>query len=436
MPTRLAVRTVDTTGDGFANLPEEPTHRPRDLTVRIDRCGSGFRVLLFGRAVETTPYGTHEAVLEKSQAQVEQLADDMRRVWFERFIGYESAPDRFPYSDGVNLTDVEVDEGELARAIGALHAVGYKCLMGLLEGAAPSMVRLRGQLVDVLRKDGLLIRFESRDVYFPWPMLCLPPRPEEPPVDGGRPPFDRFLGYRHQIEQTSCLEPPPGPPPGPSPVTPVPEASDRVRASLHTDGLDDLLSAPTAAAEVARLLSDVTRLTVRSSSEDLFADMVSPEFADELMYFWCHGQFGSPGPDGTPPAMTIKLTDEHLIDAQDIGSRMTLAREGGPFASAPFVFLNACHLGQLSSGQVHHIGMALLRHGATGVLGPQAPVPVAFAAEYALRFLKTYLDGARAGDVMQELTRAFADTYSNPLGLLYSLHSGLDSKLTRPERAL
>lgn len=428
MSTRLAVTTVQDASDGFTELPREPEYRPRDLTVRFDPCASGFRILLFGSAVDPTVHGTHEAVLKKSQAEVDQLADGMRRVWFEQFIGYESSPDRYPYSEGINLTDL--DEAELARAVRALHTVGYKSLMGLFEGAAPSMVRLRAQLEQALRRDGLLIRFESRDLHFPWPMLCLPPRPNDAPGDGDLP-FDRFLGYRHQIEHTSCLEPPLRPQPAaPEPTT------GRVRASLHTDPQDHLLTAPPAAADVARLLSGATRLTVRQHSDDLFTAMVSPEFADELMYFWCHGQFGAQGPDGSPPIMTIKLTDEHHIDAEDIRSRMTLGREGGPFASAPFVFLNACHLGQLSSEQVHHIGMALLRHGATGVLGPQAPVPVEFAAEFALRFLKTYLDGARAGDVMQDLTRAFADTYLNPLGLLYSLHSGLDSRLPRPGHAL
>ncbi|GAB2947161.1 hypothetical protein GCM10023080_002200 [Streptomyces pseudoechinosporeus] len=72
----------------------------------------------------------------------------------------------------------------------------------------------------------------------------------------------------------------------------------------------------------------------------------------------------------------------------------------------------------------------LIEHGAQGVLGPHIAMPQAFAAEYALEFVRRYLRGeSTAGKVTHELARHFAARYRNPLGFAYGLHGGMDSRL-------
>jgi hypothetical protein len=75
-------------------------------------------------------------------------------------------------------------------------------------------------------------------------------------------------------------------------------------------------------------------------------------------------------------------------------------------------------------------GPPLLRKGANCILGPQIDVPAVFATEYAMRLFSDFLrPETRLGDVVQQLTRKFIDDYQNPLGLIFSLYRGLDSRL-------
>jgi len=71
-----------------------------------------------------------------------------------------------------------------------------------------------------------------------------------------------------------------------------------------------------------------------------------------------------------------------------------------------------------------------LKFGANSVIGPEIDLPAPFAANYVKELFSAFLKGGvRLGDAMRDLTRACA-TRQNPLGLIFALYRGLDTKIT------
>lgn len=76
--------------------------------------------------------------------------------------------------------------------------------------------------------------------------------------------------------------------------------------------------------------------------------------------------------------------------------------------------------------------MTLLEYGANCLIGPQIDLPVGFAKEYTCRFFDALLrPGTRIGDITRDLAREFIDKNHTPLGLIFTLHRGLDVHLGR-----
>jgi hypothetical protein len=340
-----------------------------------------------------------------------------------------------PYASLVNLRDEPPEE--LLRILGELADAGEDLLFGtLLGGEGKQVGYFRDFLARALGATGLRVRFNS-ELFLPWPMLCLPEagearEPREGPGDretsDGQETatqavfdalFSRFLGYRHQIDQTGGTHPlrrrrttPP----------------HRPTVSLNHDITLDRLGR-TRAAEVSELLRRGTSFTERTLRDELLDALGRSDFDEQFMYFFCHGHYLDRGPQ--PACLALELSDRRPIDAQTVGRRRSPFGELSPFR--PFVLLNACNAnGPSGTHDRADLGRALIRAGARGVLGPQIEMPQAFGAEYALAFVRDYLTGAHtAGETVHRLARHFADVHRNPLGLAYSLHCGMDSRLQR-----
>lgn len=404
--TRLTATVVNDPSRGFTRLPREPL---RHLLVLVDRHDDGFRIGLFGGSVPR-----HSAVVRQSRENLESVADKLRQAWEERLVRFrERDEDGYPVGGFLFAENVDLDghaPGRLRAALGRLQRLGWQLLLCLTDGTG----KLGDALLGALGGEGLRISFESRVLQLPWAMMCLRPEPAKPA-------FDLFLGYRHQIEQTGCLDVPHDPPPPlrPGGTGAPPKASLNADASL----------APEAALAVGELLGAATALTTRRSGDQLLAALSEDGYDEELMYFWCHGFFEA-SPNGTSrPRLAIRLhRDEDPIDSAEIRAALH-ASPAGRLTRSPFVLLNACNTGRPSDGDVHHLGQALVEKGAGGVLAPQIEVPVPFAARYAARFLELYLAGESAGVVVHRLAREFADDHRNPLGLVYALHYGMDCRL-------
>ncbi|MFJ2927617.1 CHAT domain-containing protein [Streptomyces massasporeus] len=437
MPRELQVRVIQDPSRGFTTLPDAVTQGP-DITVSLDALGEDrLRARLYGPAVPSL-YGTeHRVDLTVRPAEVRAAAARVCRMWKEVLVDHRPlTPDgrplpdepETPYASLVDLRSRPVDE--LATLLEELALVGSELLYGtLLGGSDPRIDRFRGYLTEALaRGEGLRIRFDS-DLHLPWPMVCLVPE-DLPPGTGLSSTtsplsalFGRFLGHRHQIEQTGGAYPW---------LSGLREAPDVPAVSLNHDTRVDR-AGRTRAADVAALLAKGTRFVERSTWRELVSALARSDLCEQVMYFWCHGRFASDGPQ--PPSLVLSLTDQKSIDAYTIRDRRRRFGADHPFQ--PFVLLNACYAGlPEGSADARFLSRAFVDAGARGVLGPQIEIPQVFAAEYALEFLTRYLDGTQtAGSIALDVARYFADHLHNPLGLAYALHHGMDTRLERSSGA-
>lgn len=283
---------------------------------------------------------------------------------------------------------------------------GARTLRRILAGTDNNLVWFREFLLGELRQEGLRISFDSPDLSLPWPMLAVQ-------TEGSATPS--FLGYRHEIDQTGAsYAPVRSPAVRPLPVT-----------SLNTDTTLDGIGR---SEDVAELLRERSQLTVRAHSDELLKSLSDAELDEDLMYFWCHGAFNEYGAHRT---VGVRLSDEKVIDADRVDEQREELSTSQESVFRPFVLLNACHAGvPAATAELEYLGMALIKHGATGVLGPQIEIPQIFASEYAHAFLDRYLTGSQnAGEICRTLVRHFLDELHNPLALAYLLYCGIDSIL-------
>ncbi|MER7847065.1 CHAT domain-containing protein [Kitasatospora sp. NPDC096077] len=415
VPRELQVLVRQNPSADYTRLPHQPDHgdvspakgpAPLDLIVTLRRHGDELHASAF-RPAERTPRGrVNRAQLAISAPKLLHLAARLRSVWRDRLVGYDPDPyDPYPFATAVDFSPLAA---VAERKVAELAEEGRYFLETMFAGGDRSLALFREYLTDTLTDHGSLrISFDS-DLHLPWPMLA---------VEGDQPdPWADFLGHRHQIEQTGAAYPPIQPPTAPraKPVT-----------SLNTD---DQLTAIGRAPEVRKLLEDRSQLTVRTDSDLLLESLSAAVLDEDVMYFWCHGQFVAN--DSPYEQLAVRLSDDRHIDAELVRRhrRRHLDRPDAVFR--PFVLLNACHTGQSAAAELDHLGRALVDLGADGVLGPQIQIPQEFAAEYAFAFLDHYLTGEfTAGEITQQLVRWFAREYRNPLALAYSLHCGIDSIL-------
>ncbi|MER5384236.1 CHAT domain-containing protein [Streptomyces sp. NPDC002688] len=304
-------------------------------------------------------------------------------------------------------------EHELTRVVADLARGGESLLFDtLLGGDDENTKTFRSYLRSALSQQDLRVRFDS-DLSLPWSMLSIAAESmaSATPLDAL---FAHFLGYRHQIEYTGDAYAWIGSPRA---------ASQPPAVSLNHDRS---VGHSTRASEVAKALSRGTVYTERTNYEQLVHAFANPDLDEQLMYFWCHGEFIVNAPE--PHVLVIRLSDGIPFDGHTVRELRAHHRRS-PFR--PFVLLNACHAGiSGASADRAFLGRMLIKHGAQGVLGPQIAMPQAFAAEYALRFVTRYMRGeATAGRVTHDLAQLFATQYRNPLGIAYGLHCGMDARM-------
>ncbi|MFF3489426.1 CHAT domain-containing protein [Streptomyces sp. NPDC002701] len=421
MPRPLITRVVQDPSDGFRFLPHLETEPP-DLRVSFDVLGGNrIRARMTGTSIPALKGTEHKADLSVRPDEVHSAAARLCARWKEQFVDFQPVDDRGralpdrqrPYAVAADLS--AEPEDELRAAMADLARGGEFLLFDtLLRGDDVRTETFRTFLRSALSKEGLRVRFDS-DLHLPWPMLCTAgdSTASATPLDAL---FARFLGHRHQIEHTGDAYAWIGPP------STVPQ---RPAVSLNHDVR---VGRATRADEVAKILAEGTTCTIRTTYDELVRDFERPDLDEQLMYFWCHGEFIGNEPE--PHALVIRLTDGKAFEGLNVRELRARHRHS-PFR--PLVLLNACHAGVSgASADRAFLGRMLIEHGAQGVLGPQIAMPQAFAAEYALEFVSRYLRGeTTAGRIAHELARHFATRYRNPLGFAYGLHGGMDARLER-----
>ncbi|MEV7442876.1 hypothetical protein AB0O22_17265 [Streptomyces sp. NPDC091204] len=430
MPTEMTSWTRQTPSRDFRDLYVGP--QP-DLILSLDiipgRDGrDALRARMSGAATSGLYSAGYGPRLSVKPSTVRLKAAELCWLWDEVFVGFTpyDANDNLaggrlehPYADQIDLHGEPREE--FLRILRELVLMGEQLLFHTLFGEEQDeVISFRDDLAKILAKEGLRIRFDS-ELFLPWPMMCLRPV-DLPEVSQDEPEglFERFLGYRHRIEQTGDAHPPTA---APTALTKPPVVS------LNHDRTIDVTGQLTCKNMVASALKDGTVPCERARRHELLEALQDPRLDEHLMYFWCHGAFEPAGSE--PPHLVIRLTDQMAIHAGNVHAWRTSIGKDTPFH--PFVILNACHA-SASGGEADraHLGGEFILSGARGVLGPQIGMPQKFAAEYALRFVRLYLDGDdTAGGIALTLARNFADELHNPLAIAYSLHYGMDTRLTR-----
>ena len=164
---------------------------------------------------------------------------------------------------------------------------------------------------------------------------------------------------------------------------------------------------PGAEAEAQRL-----RSTFEATSLDASSDALLPWFRsgpeDELIHFSVHGKWSTTGVNGG-----IALVDGKMLDASFVRQ--------SKLSGHPFVFLNACQIGQGQTVLGGYGGMAeaFLKAGAVGVVAPLWSVDDKSANEVAKRFYDWVLSDETPGEFVRRERSSFGDESTSVTSLAY-----------------
>lgn len=113
---------------------------------------------------------------------------------------------------------------------------------------------------------------------------------------------------------------------------------------------------------VIDFFSAQTETTVRRTKSALAQALSSKEFADDIVYFGCHGTV-----DGVGERPYLVLGDGEKIYSSEVVAWLT----DNLLVTRPVVFIGACQGGQLASTFYPSFGQHLLERGARYLIGPQ-----------------------------------------------------------------
>ncbi|TGB14817.1 hypothetical protein [Streptomyces sp. MZ04] len=431
MTERLRSTVVFDDTNGLQRIPDHDYNRRRTVHLCFtrmpgERGGTGYDVRAWGSAFPSDGDGCFRGWIADVEVLTEGIAV-VRETWQQHVIRHEHrghGPDApstvFPFVD--EHTDSPIDCPHLDRIGLRLARAGNHLFQLLFHNGDPGMKEIGEALLRHIRDGECIMTMESDHLFVPWNLLYTPPEGDDNQgllLDDSWS-FPGFWGHQHLIEHTI------------SRVrgfdSRIPVHDGPVGIGLNVDeGVDEEYPRTRFVAELHDIFDRCARETsiaVRRDKDELRHAFQSRSYDDHISCFGCHGQVS---PNGGTTGSYFKLGDGEEIYGSEMAS--WLSREE-PMPGRPLVFVGACEGGQLSSVFYPTAGHHLLRNGARCLLGPQIDLPRAFAREYAARLFSAFLDeGARLGDSVRELARYFADEEGNPLGLIFTLHRGLDVHL-------
>ena len=167
------------------------------------------------------------------------------------------------------------------------------------------------------------------------------------------------------------------------------------------------------------------RVTSRTEAKQFVDALADAGTTDQLMYLYCHASTSGVQNNGSVGDSSLALTDTSITLSQlrlDASTRIKLAGN-------PLVFINACESAELSPLFYDGFVPYFMTKGARGVIGTECRTPGMFAAKWAERFFKRFLNGDPLGRVFFDLRKEFLDAHGNPLGLLYAVYCSSDTQI-------
>lgn len=429
-------RTATAVPKDRRRIPTYPQTRRRTINLRFEQRDGGYLVHAWGDAFPDDGAGGYvgrsSLPPQTVQAAVINLRDTWQRLVIERREETDAGAE-YPFAERWDLRTGTADGAQggpggrnlLAEVGPRLAQAGHQLFTLLFCRGDDGLAEIESCLEEALAAGPQIISVHSDDLFVPWSMLYTPVGGQDVPesADDGWG-MAGFWGYRHLVEH--CF-------------SRVATFDARIHAphgrptvGLNLDPRVDEHFPPTPfVAAMIEFFARHGETAIRTSRKELQAALTSPDFAEQILYFGCHGLVGGTANGDGLGEPWLSLADDEPIRYTDLLAWLTPA----PLPASPVVFVNACQGGQMYSRFYPSFGVALLAGGANCLVGPQIDLPRAFAREYSRRFFESLLAGDRIGDISRNLAREFADTYHNPLGLIFSIYRGLDTHFFNEETA-
>lgn len=371
------------------------------------------------------PSRLHRGKLKLTKKDLDGMVEQCRRVWQKQAIDYTvpyGEGRRHPFSDNWDLSSE--DPEHFKNVILKLAGAGKDLFDFIYNNGDVELKKILDTLVSAMHQQIRILTFHSNDCFVPWRMLYTPLDPSSDPF-AEYPSFtmDGFWGYRHIIEQQFKE----------SEFESLIESKDgKIYIGLNVDSrLDEEFYNTPCIKPILDFFQTIPNAvkTKREDKHTLRRALTSPDFHDAIFYFGCHGFVEGSGRYASSEQPNLRLRDDEAITTADFQNWLA----GNRLKCNPIVFINACEGGRMESKFYSSFGPTFLSKGANCVIGAQTDIPASFSAEFAQRLLQTFFRGKQhLGRILNLVTRDLADNHKNPLGLIYSLYHGLDTRLKEP----
>jgi hypothetical protein len=253
---------------------------------------------------------------------------------------------------------------------------------------------------------GMTIDIQSEDFFLPWQLLY----DGDPNVIR----YENFWGFRYIISR--CIIRDMRGQGFPFPLLPV---LDVPSVALQTDeSLAHVFKEEIPFFEKLHDTGKIRLFKLRSldaadsNNEKKFFANFCDSTAASISHYACHAHYD----DTQPHHSHLLLTDQFPLSIRDIESLDT------ELAKDCFVFLNACETGLHNPLRTLDFVNAFLRNGAKGVIVTETQISDQFAANFAKRFYRLFLQGREVGACLLKSTQSFLEKDGNPLGLVYAYY--------------
>ena len=393
------VGEVSTVGRAFTT---DERVQPRQLVIFMQEEASGYLRFI------ATKDGPISGRLKITDKLLDDLVSNVRKQLQEIVELFDDASGAFVYQ-----SQLEIPKAIHEQALVKLANAGTFLFKTLFSGpGADEGMKAIGRLLRevIAAPEPLDVQIVTERFYFPWSLLYIADAPAAP-IDARR-----FLGFAHRVEEVALRSHDARPP------------EIRHDANLQlgvyvNKSIDGEMKATFVADQIAFFDSvektHKARIATRDTADAALKALSDPNVPDQLMYFYCHARSGSVND------AALLLEKEKSITLQDL----RLNAPDDPFRSTPLVVINACQSGQLSPLFYDGFIPELMSRGARGVIGTECDTPAIFAAAWATRFLREFLNGKELGKVVFDLRREFLEQENNLMGLLYAVHCNGNTRI-------
>ena len=312
-------------------------------------------------------------------------------------------------------TGVHIDESLTELALVPLAQAGARLFRKIFfaPGAGADSIALGECLKRILLESDevLNIQIAAEQLPVPWSLLYLDD------TDAGSNSWNRFLGFRHIVEQIPLQNSDPVS----TPIiksAPSLELGTLFNRSIDKDYNVTVIKDQMTFWSEAKKTSPGIQVTPRSTRDEVFKALCDAALPDQILYFYCHAKSYDLGGKNDPGASKLKFEDGDVtLDQLQSGAPITRR-----FKGRPLIFINACESAELSALFYDGFVPYLVARGARGVVGTECSIPALFAANWASEFFKAFLTGGSLGAVIFKLRNYYLKEHGNPLGLLYAVY--------------